>query len=44
MNRSKQVHDTDADEQAALWAARLEGSSLSASDRAALDALSLIHI
>jgi transmembrane sensor len=38
MNRSKQVHDTDADEQAALWAARLEGSSLSASDRAALDA------
>jgi transmembrane sensor len=38
MNRSKQAPDPDTEEQAALWAARLEGSSLSAADRAALDA------
>jgi transmembrane sensor len=38
MNQSQHVPDTDAEDQAALWAARLEGSSLSAGDRAALDA------
>ncbi len=38
MNRSKQVSESDAEEQAALWAARLEGSSLNTADRAALDA------
>ncbi|MEO6568845.1 MAG: FecR domain-containing protein [Opitutaceae bacterium] len=34
---SRPQPDSNADEQAALWAARLEGSSLSAADRTALD-------
>lgn len=38
MNRSQEVSESDAEDQAALWAARLDGSSLSAADRAALDA------
>jgi len=37
MNQSQHVPGTDAEDQAALWAARLEGSSLNAADRAALD-------
>jgi transmembrane sensor len=37
MNRSQQISGPSADEQAALWAARIEGSSLNAADRAALD-------
>lgn len=38
MNASHPNLDSAADEQAALWAARLEGSSITPSDRAALDA------
>jgi transmembrane sensor len=38
MNRSTQVPDPAAEEQASLWAARLEGSILTDSDRAELDA------
>jgi transmembrane sensor len=38
MNSSKQVSQSDAEEQAALWAARLDGSNLNAADRAALEA------
>jgi transmembrane sensor len=38
MNTSDQNYDPVTEEQASLWAARLEGSSLSAADRAALDA------
>lgn len=38
MNASSQNRDAIADEQAALWAARLDGSTLSAADRSALDA------
>jgi transmembrane sensor len=38
MNRSQQVSESDAEDQAALWAARLDGSKLSGADRAALDA------
>jgi transmembrane sensor len=38
MNQSQHAPGTDAEEQAALWAARLEGSSLNAADRAELDA------
>jgi transmembrane sensor len=38
MNSSPPNRDAAADEQAALWAARLDGSSLSAADRNALDA------
>jgi transmembrane sensor len=38
MNRSKNVPNSDVEDQAALWAARLEGSSISSADRAALDA------
>jgi transmembrane sensor len=37
MNRSSPHIDARADEQAALWAARLDGSVLSAADRIALD-------
>ena len=37
MNRSTQAPDPQAEEQASLWAARLEGSNLSDSDRAELD-------
>lgn len=37
MNSSSSRLDSTADEQASLWAARLEGSSLDAADRAALD-------
>lgn len=38
MNASKQHHDSVADEQAALWAARLDGDSLDSAQRAELDA------
>jgi transmembrane sensor len=38
MNTSNQGYDPITEEQASLWAARLEGSSLSAADRVALDA------
>lgn len=38
MNTSDQSYDSATEEQASLWAAKLEGSSLSAADRAALDA------
>ncbi len=38
MNRSEQAPNPDTEEQAALWAARLDGSSLSADDRAELEA------
>ncbi|MBI2517737.1 MAG: FecR domain-containing protein [Opitutae bacterium] len=38
MNTSHRHLDPAAEEQAALWAARLDGSALSAADRAALDA------
>jgi transmembrane sensor len=38
MNSFHRVHDPAAEEQASLWAARLEGSTLEASDRIALDA------
>jgi transmembrane sensor len=38
MNRSTQISDPAAEEQASLWAARLEGSLLSVADRAELDA------
>jgi transmembrane sensor len=38
MNSSQPTHDPAAEEQAALWAARLDGGSLEHSDRAALDA------
>jgi transmembrane sensor len=38
MNRSTHVPDPAAEDQAALWAARLEGSILTEADRAALDA------
>jgi transmembrane sensor len=38
MNRSPQAPVPDAEDQAALWAARLDGSSLSAADRAELAA------
>jgi len=38
MNTSDQSYDPVTEEQASLWAARLEGSALSAADRAALDA------
>ena len=38
MKASHPSSDSAADEQAALWAARLEGSSLSAADRSTLDA------
>src|SRR5688572_767946 len=37
MNSSKQHHDSVADEQAALWAARLDGDSLDRAQRAELD-------
>ncbi len=38
MNPSPQHHDTAVDEQAAYWAARLEGEVLEANERAELDA------
>ncbi len=38
MNRSQNVPNSDVEDQAALWAARLEGSKLTSADRAALDA------
>ena len=38
MNSSPQRHDNAIDEQAATWAARLDGDVLDASERAALDA------
>ena len=38
MNGSQNASQSDAEDQAALWAARLEGSSLTAADRATLDA------
>jgi transmembrane sensor len=38
MNSSKQHHDSVADEQAALWAARLDGDTLDRAQRAELDA------
>lgn len=38
MNPSKQHHDSVADEQAALWAARLDGDTLDRAQRAELDA------
>ncbi|HWA08067.1 MAG TPA: FecR domain-containing protein [Opitutaceae bacterium] len=38
MSASSPHHNPAAEEQAALWAARLEGSSLAPADRAALDA------
>ena len=38
MNPSPRPIDPTADEQASLWAARLDGSVLSAADRTALDA------
>ena len=38
MSRPSQFTDPAAEEQASLWAARLEGSTLTAADRAALDA------
>lgn len=38
MNSSKQHHDSVADEQAALWAARLDGDTLDNAQRAELDA------
>lgn len=38
MNRSQSQPDITAEEQASLWAARLDGGHLSASDRTALDA------
>jgi transmembrane sensor len=38
MNASPWTYDPTPDEQAALWAARLDGSTLTAEDRAALDA------
>lgn len=37
MNTSRHPHDPAAEEQASLWAARLEGGTLEAADRAALD-------
>src|SRR5688572_18134619 len=37
MNSSKQHHDSVADEQAALWAARLDGDTLDRAQRAELD-------
>ena len=37
MNRSQNVPDPETEDQASLWAARLEGSSLTAADRAELD-------
>jgi transmembrane sensor len=37
MNTNPQCLDPSAEEQAALWAARLDGSSLTAADRTALD-------
>lgn len=37
MNRSTQISDPAAEDQASLWAARLEGSILSEADRAELD-------
>jgi len=38
MNSSSLPHDSIAEENAALWAARLDGSELSSTDRAALEA------
>jgi transmembrane sensor len=38
MNRTPRINDSAEEEQASLWAARLEGSVLSDSDRAALEA------
>lgn len=38
MNSSQQHHDSVADEQAALWAARLDGDALDRAQRAELDA------
>ena len=38
MNRPTQVPDPSAEDQASLWAARLEGSMLTPADRAELDA------
>jgi transmembrane sensor len=38
MNRSQSQPDTTAEEQASLWAARLDGGNLSATDRTELDA------
>jgi transmembrane sensor len=38
MSAFQPIHDPVADEQASLWAARLEGSLLSAADQAALEA------
>ena len=38
MNSSQQFHNSAADEQAALWAARLDGDSLDQTQRAELDA------
>jgi len=37
MNRSQQIPDPAAEDQAALWAARLDGSPLDAAERSALD-------
>src|SRR4051812_22317586 len=37
MNSSQQHHDSVADEQAALWAARLDGDTLDGAQRAELD-------
>lgn len=38
MNSSQPLHDSAAEEQASLWAARLEGGALAAADRSALAA------
>jgi transmembrane sensor len=38
MNETHPTYGSDTDEQAALWAARLDGSTLSASDRSELEA------
>ena len=37
MNSSSPLHDSATEQQASLWAARLEGGTLDAADRAALD-------
>jgi transmembrane sensor len=38
MKSSQPIHDSIADEQAALWAARLDGDTLDSAQRAELDA------
>ena len=38
MNNTDSTPEFDAEDQAALWAARLDGSTLSAADRAELEA------